>query len=108
MKVAAAKPRRGRLLTFKSAQITTLQQPLNGYCTAAKKQTQRIQDLEDQICNIRTSFATEGFNTATNTIFADLTKNKDQTPSAGRYSLETLTWAREILGQSPATYRTVR
>jgi hypothetical protein len=40
MKIAAAKARHARRLSFKSAQITTLQQKLNGYRTAAKKQTQ--------------------------------------------------------------------
>jgi hypothetical protein len=88
---AAAKARHPGLLSFKPAQITTLQQQVNGYRTAAKKQTQRIQDLEDQICSIRMSSATEGFDTATNTIFADLTRNKDQAPSARRYSLDNLT-----------------
>jgi hypothetical protein len=82
MKVAAAKARYTRLLSFKSAQITTLQQQLNGDRTAPKRQTQRIQNLENQICNIRPSLATEGFDTATNTVFADLTRNKDQAPSA--------------------------
>jgi hypothetical protein len=82
MKVTAAKTRHARLLGFKPAQITTLRQQLNGYRTAAKKETQRIQDLEDQICNIRASSATEGFDTVTKTIFADLSRNKDQAPSA--------------------------
>jgi hypothetical protein len=91
MKLAAAKARHARLLSFKSAQITTLQQQLNGYRTAAKKQTQRIQDLEDQICSIRASSATEGFDTVINIIFADSTRNKDQPPSAMRYALDTLT-----------------
>jgi hypothetical protein len=54
------------------------------------------------------SSATEGFGAATNTIFADLTRNKDQAASARQYPLDTLTWAREIMGQLPATYRTVR
>jgi hypothetical protein len=108
MKVAAAKTRHARLLSFKSAQITTLQQQFNRYRTGAKKQTQRIQELEDQICNIRASSATEEFDMATNTMFADLMRNKDQVPSARRYSLDTLTWARETMGQSPAVYLTVR
>jgi hypothetical protein len=54
------------------------------------------------------SLAYEGFDTAINTIFADLMKNKDKTPSARRYSLDTLTWEREIMGESPAASRTVR
>jgi hypothetical protein len=44
---------------------------------------------------------------AATTIF-DLRRNKDQAPSPRQYALDTLTWAREIVGQLPAVYRTVR
>jgi hypothetical protein len=108
METAIAKARHTRLLTFKSAQITILRQQLNGYRTASKKSTQRIHDLEEQLRTTRASSANDAFETPGDRIFADLQRNKDQPPSARRYSLDTLTWAREILSESPAAYRTIR
>jgi hypothetical protein len=83
----------------------TAQRPSHG---CEKKQTQRIQDLEEQIRAIRASSIAQAFETSTDRIFADLKRNKDQAPSATRYSLDISTWAREIMGELPAAYRTLR
>jgi hypothetical protein len=40
-------------------------------------------------------------------IFTDFNRNREQAPSRRRYSLDTLTWPREIVIESPAAYGTI-
>jgi hypothetical protein len=48
------------------------------------------------------------FETSIDRIFTDVNQNGEQAPSRRQYSLDTLTWAREIVTESPAPYRTIR
>jgi hypothetical protein len=88
METARAKARHMRLLTFNSAQITILQQQLNGYRTVSKK------SLNEFMVSSKSP--------------ADLHGNKDQPRSARRYSLDTLTEAQDFLSESPGASRTIR
>jgi hypothetical protein len=48
------------------------------------------------------------FETSIDRIFIDLDQNRERAPWRRRYSLDILTWAREIATASPAAYRTIR
>jgi hypothetical protein len=66
---------------------------------------QTIEELEDQICDMRMSSTPDPFKTSIDKIFTDLNQNKEQVPSRRRYSLDTLTQAHKIVAESPAAYR---
>jgi hypothetical protein len=54
------------------------------------------------------SSTSDPLETSIDRIFTDLNQNREQAPSRRRHSLDTLRWAREIVTESPATYRTIR
>jgi hypothetical protein len=108
MKKAAAKARNARILGLKSMQITVIRQNLNSYRAPARKQTQAIKELEDQIRDMRMCSTPDPFKTSIDRTMTDLNQSKEQAPSRRRYSLDTLAWAREIVTESPADSRTIR
>jgi hypothetical protein len=108
MQEAAAKSRNARLLGLKSGQITVLRKNLNGYRTATRKQMQTIKELGDQTRDMSMSSTSDPFKPSIDRIFTDLNQNREQAPSRRRYSLDTLTWAGEIVAESSAAYRITR
>jgi hypothetical protein len=58
--------------------------------------------------NPRYAHVIDSFEKSIDRIFTDLIQDREQVPSRRRYSLNTLTWALEIVTESPAADRTMR
>jgi hypothetical protein len=99
--------RKASLLKFKSTEIKHLKQQVAGCRTFMKTQRQRIADLEEELDNARESLHTVNA-TPADVIYSDLSRNRGVHPSGRRYSIDTISWAREIADLSPAAYEVVR
>jgi hypothetical protein len=96
------------LLKFTSAEILHLQQQLTAYRTSMKKQRHKITDLEHKLATAYESYTNIQDSTAIDIIFGDLSHNRNVDPHGRRYSVEMISWAREIQDPSPVAYETVR
>jgi hypothetical protein len=66
-----------------------------------KKQRQKITDLEDKLATTSESCANLHDSTLIHITFGDLCHNRNVDPHGRRYSVETISWAREIQYLSP-------
>jgi hypothetical protein len=85
-----------------------LKRQLAAYRTSTKKQRQTITDLEDKLATAYESYANLQNSTPIDIIFGDLCRNRNVDPHGRQYSVETISWAREIQDLSPVAYETVR
>jgi hypothetical protein len=96
------------LLKFKSAEILHLKQQLAAYRTSMKKQRQNIPDLEDKVETVSESCVNLRDSTLIDIIFGELCHNRNADPHGRRYSVETISWVREIQDLRPVAYETLR
>jgi 1,4-dihydroxy-2-naphthoyl-CoA synthase len=106
--MSSALARNASLLKLKSTEILRLKQQIAAYRTSSKKHHRHIADLEDELETARESVHAVVNPTPFDVIYADLFRNRDVDPSGRRYSMETISWAREISDLSPAAYKVVR
>jgi hypothetical protein len=96
------------LLKFKSTAITHLEQHIAAYQTLIKKQRQKIADFEGELELSRDLLSNRSDSIPSDILFGDLYHNRNVNPHGLRYSLETLSWAREIHSLSPIAYAAIR
>jgi hypothetical protein len=100
--------RSARLLKFKSTAITHLKQHIAASRTPIKKQRQKIADLADELGFSRDLLSSQSDSIPADIIFGDLCHNRNVNPHGRRYSLETLSSAREIHSRSPSADEIIR